>query len=495
MSKSIYNFKKADLVCTCIIIVVSIFTLVYNFYGRSFSEGMELSIPVFIAMAAITLLFFIPIPSRIKGFIYSLVILATSIMSLIADSTDQGTNFTIAASIALLCLYYSSKLLISYAVILNAVYLTIFNIDSVILFGRERPISFLLSSLLMINSIFLVIYFSNRWGSQIIMKATAKEEEVKKLVLKLQDTLNKVGESSSVLIKNVTMLDSNMNSIVESSSESTKTMNEMASGTEHQAASINDINSNMTKAMDDVNSTKEISEKISSNSDLISKKVSEGTKKISFMITQMQTINQAVSAALATVNELQSNIGDINESLEGITEISEQTNLLSLNASIESARAGEQGKGFAVVAGEVRKLAEQSAMTANNIQGITDVISSNSLTAVDKVSQGEKAVEDGNILLNEIGEYFKDVETAVNETFALLDEENKMFNNVLDKFIQVQERIEGIASISEEQSASNQEILAAIETENSGIISIKESIQEIKQMSTILNEMLYNMEQ
>lgn len=265
----------------------------------------------------------------------------------------------------------------------------------------------------MINSIFLVIYFSNKWGSQIITKATAKEEEVNKLVLKLQTTLDKVGESSSVLINNVSMLESNMNSIVESSSESTKTMNEMVKGTEHQAASINEINSNMTKAMDDVNRAKEISEQISNNSALISEKVSEGTKKISAMITQMQTINQAVSAALATVNELQTNIGDINESLGGITEISEQTNLLSLNASIESARAGEQGKGFAVVAEEVRKLAEQSAMTANNIQEITDVISSNSLAAVNKVNQGEKAVEEGNTLLNEIGEYFKDVETAV----------------------------------------------------------------------------------
>lgn len=347
----------------------------------------------------------------------------------------------------------------------------------------------------MINSIFLVIYFSNKWGSQIITKATAKEEEVNKLVLKLQTTLDKVGESSSVLINNVSMLESNMNSIVESSSESTKTMNEMVKGTEHQAASINEINSNMTKAMDDVNRAKEISEQISNNSALISEKVSEGTKKISAMITQMQTINQAVSAALATVNELQTNIGDINESLGGITEISEQTNLLSLNASIESARAGEQGKGFAVVAEEVRKLAEQSAMTANNIQEITDVISSNSLAAVNKVNQGEKAVEEGNTLLNETGEYFKDVETAVNETFALLNAENKMINDVLNKFIQVQERIENIASISEEHSASNQEILAAIENENSDILSIKDSIQEIKQMSAMLNEMLYNFEQ
>jgi methyl-accepting chemotaxis protein len=466
-------------------------TLVYNFAGRSFSEGMDLSIPVFAAMAVVIILFFVPIPSKIKGFIYSLIVLAASISALITDPTDQGTNFTISASIVLLCLYYSSKLLISYAVILNAIYLIIFNVNSEILFGRERPFSFLLSSLLMINSMFLVIYFSNKWGGQIITKAAAKEEEVKDLVDRLQVTFEKVGESSSILTKNVSTLDSNMNSIVESSKESTNTINEIARGTEHQAESINDINSNMTEAMKEVNSTKEISEKITMNSDLISQKVAKGSAKISSMISQMQTINQAVSAALTTVNELQTNIEDINSSLEGITQISDQTNLLSLNASIESARAGEHGKGFAVVAGEVRKLSEQSAKTAMNIQEITSVISTNSSAAVEKVSQGEQAVVEGNHVLNEVGEYFTDVENAIAETFALLETENRMISSILDKFIQVQERIENIASISEEQAASNEEILAAIECENSDILAIKESIQEIKQMSTGLNEMLH----
>lgn len=492
MSKNIYNFKKADLVCTCIIIAVCLLNMVLNFMGRSFMEGVELSAPSIGAMFVVIILYFVPIPSRIKGFIYSLIILAASIMALITDSSDQSTNFTIGASIALLCLYYSARLLISYAVILNAAYLIIFNIDSSILFGMERPFSFLLSALLMINSMFLVIYFSNRWGGQIIVRASAKEEEVKELVDRLQSTLSKVGESSSVLIKNVTSLDTNMNSIVEASKESTNTMNEIAKGTEHQAESINNINSNMTEAMSDVNATKEISEKITMNSDLISQKVAKGTKKISGVIAQMQTINQAVSAALTTVNELQANIEAINSSLEGITEISEQTNLLSLNASIESARAGEQGKGFAVVAGEVRKLAEQSAKTANNIQEITNVISSNSSAAVEKVSLGEKAVIEGNRLLGQVGDYFNDVELAVTETFALLDTENKMINNILNKFIAVQERIENIASISEEQSASNEEILAAIECENNDIMTIKESIEEIKQMSAVLDEMLHS---
>jgi len=492
MNKNIYNFKKADFVCTCIILAVCVFTTIYNFVGRTATEGMNLSIPTFITAVVVIGLFFVHIPSRVKGFIYCLIILAASIMAFLADPTDQGTNYTIAASIALLCLYYSSKLLIAYAVIVNSVYFAIFSINSEIIFGKVRSISFLLSTLLMINSMFVVIYFSNKWGSKIIMKAAAKEEEVNDLLTKLRATLSKVEESSSVLIKNVSTLDNNMNSIVESSKDTTSTMNEIARGTEHQAESIYDINNNMTEAIGQVNTTKEISEKITANSDIISKKVAIGTKKIATMTAQMNTINQAVSAALSTVNILQTNIEEINSFLDGITQISEQTNLLSLNASIESARAGEQGRGFAVVAGEVRKLAEQSAQTATKIQEITSVISVNSASAVEKVTHGEQAVTVGNSVLNEVGEYFADVEKAINETFILLDTENQMIGNILEKFIRVQERIESIASISQENAASNEEILATIENENNDILTIKASIQEIKQMSGLLNEMLHN---
>ncbi len=490
MNKEIYNFKKADLVCTCIIIAVCILTLFYNFSGKSVSEGIELSVPVVVVIATVIALFFIPIPSKIKGFIYSLIIMAASIMTLLTDPTDQGTNFTISASIVLLCFYYSSRLLISYAVILNAVYLIIYNINSVILFGRERPFSFLLSSLLMINSMFVVIYFSNKWGSRIIRKATAKEEEVNKLVTRLRTTFKQVEESSDVLIKNVTMVDANMNSIVQSSKEASSAMNEIAKGTEHQSRSVNDISANMSEAMDEVNSTREISEKITLNSDLISQKVARGSEKISGMMGQMKTINQAVRAALATVNELQSSIVSINDSLEGITEISQQTNMLSLNAAIESARAGEHGKGFAVVAAEVRQLAQQSADTAKNIQDMNGVISINAATAVDKVIQGDQAVIDGNAILNEVSEYFNDVENTITETFGLLEKENRMINSILAKFTKIQDSIGDIAGISQQQAASNEEVLATIESENSDIILIKDAIAEIKQMSEVLNEML-----
>lgn len=490
MSKNIYNFKKADFVSTCIILAVCLFTTIYNFVGHTMSEGLDLSIPVIVTAIVVIGLFFIPIPSQVKGFIYSIIILSASVMALIDDSSDQSTNFTISASIVILCLYYSSKLLIAYCIILNTTYVIIYTISSKILFNMERPVSFLLSALLMINSMFLVIYFSNRWGSNIIKKATAKEKEVNELLSKLQITINGVEDTSTVLIKNVSQLDQNMNSIVESSQETKKTMQEIAVGTGHQAESIFEINSNMSEAISEVNSTKAISKQISSNSKLISKKVAGGTEKMKAMSEKMETINNAVSAALSTVTILQTNIEEINSFLEGISHISEQTNLLSLNASIESARAGEHGKGFAVVAGEVRKLAAQSATTTSKIQEITDIISENSADAVDTVNKGEQAVIAGNQVLDDVVKYFSEVESAINETFELLETERQKISNILDRFIQVQERVGNIASISEEHSASNEEILATIENESSDILEIKRAIHEIKNMSMQLNEMI-----
>lgn len=491
MSKKIYNLKKADLVCVCIILAVGLLTVIYNFTSRDAAEAFGISAPVIIAILAVIGIYFIPIDSRIKGFIYSIIIFSAALLALIQDPTDQCSHITVIASIVVLALYYSLKLLIAHAVIVNITYFIMFFNNSSILFGRERPFSYLLSAMLMIDSIYVALYFSNKWGTEVIKKATAEQNQVGNLLTQQKSTLEKVEQSSSILEKNVTTLDTNMDSIVTSSKDTASTMNEIAKGTQNQAESIYDINSNMTEAMNEVNKTKEISEKISANSGLISKKVANGTEKINTMSIQMQTINQAVSAALATVNELQSNIEKINNFLEGITQISEQTNLLSLNASIESARAGEQGKGFAVVAGEVGKLAVQSSQTAKNIKEITEVISQNSAAAVDKVNQGEQAVISGNSVLNEVGDYFKDVESTIHETFELLDTENTMISSILEKFIQVQERIENIASISEEHSASNEEILATLETENNDILSIRDSILEIKQMSSLLSEMLH----
>lgn len=492
MNNSIYNLKKADFVCVCIILMVSVMTIISNFIGLNTSSAIRSSITILIPDIIVIGLYFIPISSKIKGVIYSTIIFAAALVSLYNDPSNQILLLTIAASIVIMSLYYSTRLLLLFSIIVNISFVITFFENNVVLFGTTRPISYLVTLLVMINSIFAVIYFLMKWGGDVIKKAMAKEEEVNELLKKLQNTFENVEQSSSVLDKNILALDANMNDIVKASKETTNTMGEITSGTEIQVQSINSINTNMADALKQVHTTKDISEKIFNNSNIISRNVSKSSEKMKSLTNQMQTIHQAVSSTQTTVNVMQSNIEEINKFLEGIDYISNQTNLLSLNASIESARAGEQGKGFAVVADEVGKLAKQSSQTVENIKHITAIISQNSTDAVEKVNQGTAAVASGNQFLTEVSDNFSNVEQAITETFQLLETERNMINKILEQFIQVHERLENIASITEEHSASSQEILATLDNENNDILNIKDSIQRIKQMTDVLNKMLQN---
>lgn len=157
----------------------------------------------------------------------------------------------------------------------------------------------------------------------------------------------------------------------------------------------------------------------------------------------MSKTNDTIDESVKIINDLHHHSKTISQILTMISEIAEQTNFLSLNASIESARAGEHGKGFAVVANEVRKLADQSKQSTNKIKEIVSVLSSGINHTVTKMAEVKEGFKIGVQYLKEADQSFKgiihsaiDVEEKVKGVTVAITDISKRVNDISDSILE-----------------------------------------------------------
>ncbi len=200
---------------------------------------------------------------------------------------------------------------------------------------------------------------------------------------------------------------------------------------------------------------------------------SAGGKVVNESIEGMNRIASVVTKAAETVRELGNNSDQIGEIIQVIDDIADQTNLLALNAAIEAARAGEQGRGFAVVADEVRKLAERTTRSTNEIAVMVKKIQSDTKGAVDSIHQGAAEVESGIALAAKAG---KSLEQIISGS-----------KSVVDRALQV-------SAASEEQSAAAEQISKNIEAISSVTQQSAVGVEQIARAAEDLNRLTSNLE-
>jgi len=175
-----------------------------------------------------------------------------------------------------------------------------------------------------------------------------------------------------------------------------------------------------------------------------SEQAGEGLKVVDHTISSINNLANAVEEASGVINQLESDTDNIGVVLEVIRGISEQTNLLALNAAIEAARAGEQGRGFAVVADEVRTLASRTQESTLEIRSMIESLQSGSTQAVEVMTKGkeqaaisvghaQKAGESLNGItqaVSSISDMNTQIATAAEEQTAVAEEINQNIVNI-----------------------------------------------------------------
>lgn len=407
------------------------------------------------------------------------VLVASALIQVLPLLLVSGSNAFLLAMlpISIAALYFNKWLIIAVGTIVNVVLIVI-----QLLTPGTSIEAYLFADVFQILITIIIFILANA-GGKLIKKANEKEAQAKQLLNELEKTMDLINTNTSALNADISKGNDNIGVVREISRSITIATQEITTGIVGQSKSVTQINHMMKDADKKISELTEFSHQLENVSANASNVVTEGTENINTMENQMDIINQAVTKSLETVQELNTNMDEINNFLSGITQIAEQTNLLALNAAIEAARAGESGKGFAVVADEVRKLAEQSAFTVKQIYEIIHQIKDKTKNVLDEVSRGQVATQDGERVVKTVNQSFEMVKVSFKEIDRYIADEINRIGNIADLFSHIDEEVESIASISEEQASSTEELLATLEEHNANIEDIYNLMQGINASS------------
>ncbi|MBR1740405.1 MAG: hypothetical protein IJ733_00765, partial [Lachnospiraceae bacterium] len=232
------------------------------------------------------------------------------------------------------------------------------------------------------------------------------------------------------------------------------------------------------------------SESLAEASKRIDAVTGEGIEAIGHLTDVSKESVSAFEEIFALMQNIAKSAASIGEASSLITDIASQTNLLSLNASIEAARAGDAGRGFAVVAEEIRQLAEQSASSAETIQHMLDELLKVTSLADKKEELVQQCVDSQNESVNTTRNKFDDIVKAINSINDEIKRITKVNRDVTDDFTKINDLVSSLSAASEENAASSQEIAATTENVRVGISEVNTSSQEVNEAAASLVEIV-----
>ena len=280
-------------------------------------------------------------------------------------------------------------------------------------------------------------------------------KNIKQFVDNMKNILGDFKTASESINEQADIFEQVADNINNQTNEQTKSMTTMSNVVEQMSLAVQEIAGNATELAN-------ISEEARSMSDNANEKMKMAVNLSENGSKEIRKVTMSIENLAKTVRELSRIVGDVGESakqintiVEVIKDIAEQTNLLSLNASIEAARAGEAGKGFAVVADEIKNLADNSSVSAVEIQNLIAEITDKIANTVESTRKSEKEINESSELIVNATSSFEEINGAVKETGVT-------FENVTKKVLKVNEIALDMAAVTQEQAAGSEEVMDTV---------------------------------
>ena len=328
-----------------------------------------------------------------------------------------------------------------------------------------------------------------------VRSMTARKDEIgsisRNIVLmfdNLRSIVRQIEQSSTTVSDNAAALADQTRQLKRSSDEISTTMNDLSNAAMSQAGDTT-TSANEVAVLDglivrNIGDT----ENLRSNADEMDQVKNNGLAAIKDLIEKTARSRESIAVVREAMQQNNEQAQKIEATSQKINDIADQTNLLSLNAAIEAARAGDAGRGFAVVAEEIRGLAEETNSLTNEIGSIIQGLLEKTADATQNMESMEKIFEEQERSVGETKKNFIQIEQCLESVQASVHTLYESSSSMTGSKEIIVEMIEGISAASQENAAGSEEVLAAVETQDSVITEITGMTQNLSSVAEELME-------